>query len=73
MDGGGRTHFRALTQANDSLKAISQHRCGRCGLLPSSDDQALDRGRELCGASLAILTDVEWRYLLNENASAIAK
>ncbi len=75
MDGGRRTHFRALTneQANDSPKAIGQHRCGWCGLLPLPDDQALDKERELCGACLAILKDVDWRRLLNETASAIAK
>ncbi len=75
MDGGRRALLGDLTdgRAKHSSTPGPPHRCGWCGLLPLPEDEALSEERGLCGECLANLEDVDWRGLLNENASAVAK
>jgi len=71
MDGGGRAHLDDLTD-EPATDGISPHRRGWCGLPPLPEGQRLARERELCGACLAILKDVDWRSLLNDSALTVA-
>jgi hypothetical protein len=71
MDGDKRVCLIADDEATEGSVSNPQHRCGWCGLLPVPGHSALNKN-ELCGACLALLTDLDWGSLLSDDATATA-